>query len=533
MFDLLSYLIENRERVVSRDELLTNLWRGRIVSDAALGVCLKGARKAVGDSGARQQVIKTLHGRGYQFIVDVIESKTGGQESAGKVVTPDSPFEAPETRFADNDGVSIAYQVFGDGPQDLIFIPGWLSNLDIFWEEPIVARFLLSLAEFSRVIVIDRRGTGLSDRVAPPTLEVQMGDVTAVMDAADSRRAAFLGNSEGGSMCALFAATHPNRTNSLITIGGYAKWIRSDDHPYGAGRDETEQWFQQVENEWGGPIAIEFTTPSLANDEKHRHWVAKFTRSSASKADAIALLRMGADIDIRAVLPSINVPTLVLQAKDDLTNPLESGRDFASRIPQAKLVEMECEDHTPWGSCSDAIIREIKSFLGKSQKPLVSDRVLTTVLFMEIVDSAKFAAGLCDEKWNDLLERYRRAVRRELEIFRGCELKATGDEFHANFDGPGRAVQCAYATRESARQLGLHLRIGVHTGECEVQGGSLGGAATSIAYDVSALASSGDILVSRTVKDLVSGSGIEFENYGAHSLKGNLGTHRLFKVIAV
>ena len=438
----------------------------------------------------------------------------------------------PETHFADNDGVSIAYQAFGDGPQDLIYIPGWLSNLDIFWEEPRVARFLLTLARFSRVIIIDRRGTGLSDRVAPPTLEVQMGDVTAVMDAAGSRRAAFLGNSEGGSMCVLFAATHPDRTISLITIGGCAKWIKTDDYPYGTTRDQAEKWFYQVENEWGGPIGFEFTTPSLANDEKHRQWTAKFYRSSASKADAIALLRMNADIDLRAVLPSINVPTLVLQAKDDLTNSLEAGRDLASRIPNAKLVEMEGSDHVPWGDCSEVIIREIQSFLGESQKVLVSDRVLTTVLFTDIVDSTKLAAELGDEKWSDLLEGHHDAVRIELEIFRGHEVKTTGDGFHATFDGPARSVQCAVAIRESTRRLGLNVRIGIHTGECEVRGESLEGVAIHMAARVSGMAAGGDILVSRTVKDLVAGSGIEFEDFGIHELKGIPDEHQIFKVTA-
>jgi class 3 adenylate cyclase/pimeloyl-ACP methyl ester carboxylesterase len=438
----------------------------------------------------------------------------------------------PETHFAENDGVSIAYQVFGDGSQDLIYIPGWLSNLDIFWEEPRVARFLLSLARFSRVIVIDRRGTGLSDRVAPPTLEVQMGDVTAVMDAADSVRAAFLGNSEGGSMCALFAATHPVRTTSLITIGGYAKWIKSDDYPYGAEPDEAEQWFHQVENEWGGPIAIDFTTPSLANDEKHKQWTAKFYRSSASKADAIAMLRMNADIDLRAVLPSINVPTLVLQAKDDLTNSLESGRDLASRIPNAKLVEMDCKDHVPWGDCSEVIIREIQGFLGEEEKVRVTDRVLTTVLFTDIVDSTQLANDFGDEKWSDLLEGHHEAVRRELEVFRGHEVKTTGDGFHATFDGPARSVQCAAAIRESTRRLGLNVRIGIHTGECEVRGDSLEGVAIHMAARVSSMAAGGDILVSRTVKDLVAGSGIEFEDFGTHELKGIPDEHQIFKVLA-
>ncbi len=423
----------------------------------------------------------------------------------------------PETHFAENNGVSIAYQVFGDGPQDLIYIPGWLSNLDLFWEEPRVARFLLSLGHFSRVTVIDRRGTGLSDRVAPPTLEVQMGDVTAVMDAVGSTRAAFLGNSEGGSMCLLFAATHPDRTTAVITVGGYAKWIKSDDYPHGAESDEAEQWFQQVEDEWGGPIAIDFISPSLANDEKHRHWLAKFYRSSASKADAVAMLRMGANIDLRAVLPTIDVPSLVLQAKGDLTNSLESGRDLASRIPNAKLVEMEGIDHVPWGDSSETIVREIRNFLGEEGKAHVTDRVLTTVLFTDIVDSTRLANDMGDEKWSDLLEGHHEAVRRELEIFRGQEVKTTGDGFHATFDGPARAVQCAAAIRESTRQIGLNVRIGIHTGECEVRGESLEGVAIHIAARVSGMATGGDILVSRTVKDLVAGSGIEFEDFGAHT----------------
>jgi hypothetical protein len=274
----------------------------------------------------------------------------------------------------------------------------------------------------------------------------------------------------------------------LITIGGYAKWIKSDDYPYGAELDEAEQWFHQVENEWGGPIAIDFTTPSLSNDEKHRQWTAKFYRSSASKADAIAMLRMNADIDLRAVLPSINVPTLVLQAKDDFTNSLESGRDLASRIPNAKLVEMDCKDHVPWGDCSEVIIREIQDFLGEEE--------------------------FGDEKWSDLLEGHHEAVRRELEIFRGHEVKTTGDGFHATFDGPARSVQCAVAIRESTRRLGLNVRIGIHTGECEVRGQSLEGVAIHMAARVSGMAAGGEILVSRTVKDLVAGSGIEFEDFG-------------------
>ena len=439
----------------------------------------------------------------------------------------------PETQFAQNQEVTIAYQVFGDGPNDLLIIPGWLSNLDIFWEEPRVARFFLALASFSRVIIIDRRGTGLSDRVAPPTIEIQMDDVTAVMDAANSKSATLLGYSEGAQMCTLFAATYPERTTSLIVVGGSAKTVKSDDYPIGPDRADIENWFTEVEKEWGGPIAIDLLTPSLVNDEKHRRWLAKFFRSSASKADAIALLKMGLGIDLRAVLPSISAPTLVLHAQGDLTCHIDRGRDLANRIPNAKFVEMECSDHAPYGSCSDTIVREIEAFLDRSQKVYVTDRVLTTVLFTDIVDSTQLAVDMGDVMWSDLLEEHHEVVRHALEIFRGLEVKTTGDGFHATFDGPARAIQCAIAIRESTHQLGLNLRIGIHTGECEIRGESLEGVAIHVAARVSAMAPGGDILVSRTVKDLVSGSGIEFENFGTHLLKGMPDEYQIFKVKGV
>lgn len=436
----------------------------------------------------------------------------------------------PLTRFADNEGVSIAYQVFGKGTQDLIYIPGWLSNLDLLWEEPRAARFLQDLAQFCRVIVIDRRGTGLSDRVAPPTLEIQMGDVLAVMDAAGSIMATFLGSSEGGSMCALFAATHPDRTKALITVGAYAKWINSDDYSYGTDPQDAQDWFRQVETEWGGPIAIDLISPTLADDDKYRDWLARYFRSSASKADALALLKMGADIDLRAVLPTIRVPSLVLQARQDLTNSLLAGRDLARRIPGSEFVEMDGRDHVPWGDCSEIIVREIRNFLGEKLKATVTDRVLTTVLFTDIVDSTRLAGDLGDARWSELLDQHHRAVRAELEMFRGHEVKTTGDGFHATFDGPARAIQCAGSIRAATRQLGLKLRLGIHTGECEIRGDSLEGLTIHIAARLAGIAPAGEIVVSRTVKDLVAGSGIEFEDLGAHTLKGIPDEQRLFRV---
>ena len=435
----------------------------------------------------------------------------------------------PETHFAENDGISIAYQVFGGGPRDLIVIPGWLSNLDLFWEEPRAARFFQALAKFSRVILIDKRGTGLSDRVPPPTIEVQMDDVKAVMDAADSEQAAFLGYSEGGAMCMLFAATYPERTNSLILIGSSAREM-PDGVSYEDIDEGSDEWLVQIENNWGGPIGIEDTAPSLVKDEKYRLWLAKFFRSSASKNDAAKMHKMAMSIDIRPVLSSISVPTLVLHATYDRTCPVEKGRYLAQEISSAKLIELDTEDHLPYVGCSGEIVREIQHFLGEEERVRVTDRVLTTVLFTDIVDSTQLAASMGDEKWSDLLEGHHEVVRRELEIFRGHEVKTTGDGFHATFDGPARSVQFAAAIRESTRRLGLNVRIGIHTGECEVRGDSLEGVAIHMAARVSGMAAGGDILVSRTVKDLVAGSGIEFEDFGTHTLKGIPDEHQLFKV---
>jgi len=437
----------------------------------------------------------------------------------------------PETHFADNEGVSIAYQVFGDGPRDLIIIPGWLSNLDIFWEEPRVARFFQALAGFSRVILIDKRGTGLSDRVPPPTLEIQMDDVKAVMDAAHSESAALLGYSEGGSMCILFAATYPDRTSSLILIGSFARAM-PDDEDYEDMERSSDEWLIEIEENWGKPILVDDLAPSMAKDEKFCLWLAKFYRSSASKTDAAKMHKMSMSIDIRPVLRSISSPTLVLHATYDRTSPVEQGRYLANEIPNAKLIELDTEDHLPYVGCPGEIVREIQHFLGDEKTPQIANRVLTTVLFTDIVDSTHLAASMGDIGWNDLLEAHHKVIRHELEIFRGHEVKTTGDGFHATFDGPARAIQCSSVIRESTRRLGLDLRIGIHTGECEIRGEALEGVAIHIAARVSAMASGGDILVSRTVKDLVAGSGIEFEDFGIHELKGIPDEHQIFKVLA-
>ncbi len=351
VFNLLEYLIVNRERVVTRDELLQNLWKGKIVTDAALGVRLKDARKAVGDNGREQSVIKTVHGRGYQFIAPLNELDE----------TPE--FEQPITRYAQNGEVGIAYQVFGDGPRDLIFIPGWLSNLDLFWEQPRAAAFFTGLAGFCRVILIDRRGTGLSERVAPPTLDLQMQDILAVMTAVGSKRAALMGTSEGGNICVQFGFSHPRRVSALILVGTAARWVRNDDYRYGPSPGEAEEWIAEVENNWGGPVAIDLVAPSLADDEEFRTWLSKYFRSSASKSTAIALLRQSHQIDSCPILGSVEAPTLVLQANGDLVCPPEAGRELARRMPNARLVEQDTRDHAPYVGCPEQIVNEVESFL--------------------------------------------------------------------------------------------------------------------------------------------------------------------------
>jgi pimeloyl-ACP methyl ester carboxylesterase len=522
VFDLLVYLIENRDRLVTRDELLENLWQGKVVTDSALGVQLKNARKAVNDTGAKQRVIKTVHGRGYQFIADVIESETDADQGyVEETAHFDSPLTIPKTCFAENDGVSIAYQIFGKGDHDLVIIPGWLSNIDIFWEQPHVIKYFLSLAKFARVILIDKRGTGLSDRVTPPTLEEQIDDVTAVMDAAGSRKAVLLGNSGGGSMCALFAASHPDRTASLILIGSNAKCYKSDDYPHGADREDFERWFSEVEKEWGGPISIEPLSPSLSGDEEYRRWWAKFMRSSASKKDAIAMLRMSMETDLLAVLPTINVPTLVLQAIDDRTNPLEEGRDLAHRIPGAKLIEVNAGDHVPWGDGADEIVGHIKDFLSGVIMPEASNRILTTVLYFDLNFTGSLQQVFLDEA---------RAI---LQLYRGKELKIGNSGFNAIFDGPGRAVQCAWAIRESAQRFELVSSFGLHAGECRIGGETLEGAAFRIAASLAAINSGGEILVSRTIMDLVAGSGIKFEKFTTHSIDDISDGMAILKVLAV
>jgi pimeloyl-ACP methyl ester carboxylesterase len=437
----------------------------------------------------------------------------------------------PETRYARSGDVNIAYQVVGEGSRDLVLVPGWLSNVEVFWEEPTVVHFFERLASFVRLILFDKRGTGLSDRVPDiPNLETRMDDVRAVMDAARSPRAALLGYSEGGPMCALFAATHPDRTTALIMVGSYARRIWAPDYPCGMPRQEWEDFVESLPRAWGGPVGLDVRAPSMAADPRFRDWWSRFMRQSGSPGAGRAVLRMNADIDVRSVLPAIRVPTLVIHNAAELTVPVAAGRYLAERIPGAKYVELPGVDHLPFVGNADAILDEIEEFLTGARHGPDLDRVLATVLFTDIVDATGRASELGDRRWRDLLGAHHERVRDELARFRGREIDTAGDGFLATFDGPARAVRAACAISESVRRLGLEIRAGLHTGECEMMGAKVGGVAVHIGARIAALASAGEVLVSSTVKDLVAGSGIKFTDRGAHTLKGVPNEWHLFAV---
>jgi pimeloyl-ACP methyl ester carboxylesterase len=439
-----------------------------------------------------------------------------------------------ETRYARSGDVNIAYQIVGDGPLDLVFVSGWVSNLDLMWAEPSYARFLRRLASFSRLILFDKRGTGLSDRVPDadlPTLEARMDDVRAVLDAAGAERAALLGHSEGGPMCLLFAATYPERTIALALIGTYARRLIADDYPFGAAPEAYEAFLREIADGWGGPVGLEVRAPSLVDDERFRTWWADYLRMSASPGAALALTRMNGQIDVRPVLGAIGVPTLVVHRTGDRSLPVEGARFLAERIRGARLVELPGEDHLPFVGDPDEILDEIEEFLTGIRPLREPDRVLATVLFTDIVGSTTRAAELGDRRWRDLLEAHHSLVRRQLERWRGREVDTAGDGFLATFDGPARAIRCACAIRDTVAGLDLEIRAGLHCGEVELVGDDVAGIAVHTGARVAALARANEVLVSSTVRDLVAGSDIGFEERGEHELKGVPGSWRLYAVL--
>ena len=435
----------------------------------------------------------------------------------------------PKTSYAKSGDVNVAYQVLGEGPIDLVYVWGWLSHLDFQWMDPTVTSFLRRLAGFSRLIMFDKRGTGLSDPVgSAPTYEERMDDIRAVMDAVGSERAALLGFSEGAALSALFAASHPERITGLILYDSVAVGAMVAD-ALDSSYEEHALTVQGTIDRWGEGESIQWIAPSLADSGVQRRFWGMFERASMSPGMAQSLWEAIQREDVREVLPTIRVPTLVLHHSDSPI-PASQGRLMAKLIPGARYVELPGQDHLPGAGDPEAIAGEVEEFLTGARAGGRPDRVLSTVLFTDIVDSTSRATEVGDKAWRELLERHDALVRAQLQRFHGREVKQTGDGFLASFDGPARAIRCAYSIREEARELGIELRAGLHTGECEVMGDDLGGVAVHVAARVGAEAGSGEVLVSGTVKDLVMGSGIDLVDRGAHEFKGVPGEWRLFAV---
>jgi pimeloyl-ACP methyl ester carboxylesterase len=438
----------------------------------------------------------------------------------------------PRTQYARSGDVSIAFQVVGEGPIDLVLALGFATHLELQWEFPAFARFCDRLSSFSRLILFDKRGTGLSDPVAEaPTLEQRVDDVRAVMDAAGSERAAFFGVSEGGPMGILFAATHPERVTALVLHGAMARTTEAPDYPWGSPADSLrEAAVEFIVPFWGQDATgiLELFAPSLLGDTETRELLERMERSAASPAMVQQLFEMFLDIDVRAILPTIRVPTLILHRRGDRVVNWRAGKHLAGQIPDGGYVELPGIDHLPWAGDQEAVLGEIEEFLTGARSPAEPDRVLATVMFTDIVGSTERAAELGDSRWRELLARHQEAVRRELTRFRGHEVKTLGDGCLATFDGPARSIHCGQAITELARSLGLEVRVGLHSGEVEIMDGDVGGIAVHIAARVGALAGGGEVLVTSTVKELVAGSGIRFEERGATRLKGVPDEWRLF-----
>jgi len=438
----------------------------------------------------------------------------------------------PRTQYTKSGNVSIAYHVSGDGPIDLVYAQGWITHLEYAWENPDYARFLMRLAMFSRFIRFDRRGMGLSDRdVESLTLEERVDDIRAVMDAVGSEKAALFGVSEGGYMSVMFAATHPERTAALVLCGCYAKGGWAPDYPWAKTHEQHEEWVAKLERDWGGAFELEQAAPSMAKDESARSWLGAYLRYSASLTAAKALSYQDHAVDVRDVLSAVRVPTLVLHRTGDRWYPLAESQYLADHIPGAKLIELPGEDHIPWWGDQERLVGEIQTFLTGARVIPSMDRVLLTVLVTDIVGSTEKAAAMGDLKWKGILQSHDAAVRRELKNFDGQEINTTGDGFILAFTGPSRAIQCAQAIRQELESLGLRMRAGLHTGECERRGSNLSGLAVNLASRICGKASPSNILVSSTVKDLVVGSGIAFSDEGRQSLKGIPGEWPLFSVL--
>jgi len=519
-FDTLRVLVENAGRVVSKQELIDQLWPGLHVDENNLAQHVSLVRKTLASVDPATEYVQTMPRRGYRFTADVGRVLQPDVQPAGGLENP--PYITPRTRYARSGDVNIAYQVVGDGPIDLIFVMGWVSHVELFWAEPSFARFLERLSRMSRLIVFDKRGTGLSDRVATsqlPSLEQRMDDVRAVMAAVGSRRAVLMGVSEGGPLTALFAATYPDVVAGVVMIGAYARRLWAPDYPWGPTAEQREEFIRALEREWGGPFGVEARAPSRSDDPEFRDWWATYLRMGASPGAAAALTRMNAEVDIRHVLPTVRVPTLVIHRRGDRCLRVEEGRLLAEKIPGARLVELPGEDHLPFVGDQDSILDAVERFVEELREtPHQYTRVLATCLFVRTDGDAASLAKLDEE------------ATREVAWFHGRKFGHLADALVATFDGPARAIRCACAIRDAALRANVRLAAALHTGECESDGESVSGTAVEVGALLTEAAAAGEVLVSNTVRDLVAGSGLHFVPRGEAFL-GRLGVWSLFVLV--
>jgi pimeloyl-ACP methyl ester carboxylesterase len=515
VLELLIMLIDNRDHVVSKDELLEKIWKGRIVSETTLSSRIKTARQVIGDDGTRQDYIKTIHGRGFRFVGDV--KVEAGAPAAASEPPRSTAVERPVTRYAHSGDIHVAYQLFGRGPVKLIMAPGFVSHIDNYWDSPELSRWLEQLGAVARVAMFDKRGTGLSDRVnSLPGMDERMDDLRAVMDAVGFDTAFIMGISEGGSLATLFAAHHPARCDGLILYGSFAQfkhWFPDE--------ASLQMLFDYIETDWGSGKSLPQFAPSVGDDPDFVRWWGKFERLGATPGSAISLMRMNSQIDISDVLPSIQVPTLVIHVADDVLIDVQAGRDLAAAIPGAQYVELPGTDHLVCvGANADRIIDAVANFLEHPQPREKPSRVLATILLVQ--SGTKPAA--------EIPETEAAAIKEEFKGFRATRVSAQPCGVAATFDGPARALECALAVSRSLSKLGFDHRIGVHTGEISAETGALAGTAMNISSDVAKRAKKNEILVSRTVNDLVAGSGVALTDRGEFALPSINQSWHLFRV---
>lgn len=526
VLDLLIFLIQKRHRIVTKEEVFEVVWRGRLVSDATLSSRIKAVRRLIGDDGSAQRFVRTIHGRGFRFVHDVqVEDSAAAGDTRARpqdLLTQ----QLPETRYARSGEVHVAYHLFGGGPTNLVLVPGFVSHIDNFWDGAPVNRWLTRVGQMARVAMFDKRGTGLSDPVRElPGMDQRMDDVRAVMDAAQFDKAVIMGVSEGGSLASLFAASYPERSQGLILYGAFAKFTSWFPTP-----ESLQELFDYIETDWGTGKSIPKFAPSVAGDPDFRQWWGKFERLGATPGAAIALMRMNSEIDISEILPTIQAPTLVLHRTADVLIDIEGGRFLAGHIPGARLIEYPGEDHLIWvGDKVDEILAAIQDFITHVPADIKVERTLATLLVARLGWSAGHLRVTNDQA-TDHRQRDR-TLRHALTRYRGDEVELTDDRCVAAFDGPARALKCALTIVNEFGRFDLPVRIGVHTGELQVRGGNLSGVALEIASGVADRAAGNAVIATRTVKDLVAGSGIEFEEFGEHSLPGLVEPWRLFRVV--